>query len=80
MKTAITLAAATAVKVATDAGNGSSILVMRNSLGQNYSRGVELSYAELARILPPKTTYSLIPSNVFQTTARDGAVSTLALS
>jgi arginase family enzyme len=53
---------------------------MRNSLGQNYSRGVELSYAELARILPPKTTYSLIPSNVFQTTARDGAVSTLALS
>lgn len=84
MKSAIRFAAGTAAKSlsesASSAGNSSSILVMRNSLGQNYSRGVELSYAELARILPPKTTYSLIPSNVFQTTARDGAVSTLALS
>ena len=83
MKSTIRIAGTSAAKALVDsvaAGNGSSILVMRNSLGQNYSRGVELSYAELARILPPKTTYSLIPSNVFQTTARDGAVSTLALS
>jgi len=57
-----------------------SILVMRNSLGQNYSRGVELTRAELARILPKRAQYALIPSTVYRSSAPDGAVSTIALS
>jgi len=58
----------------------SSILVMRNSLGQTYSKGVELTHAELARILPEHTKYNLITSKAYRSTAPDGAVSTLALS
>lgn len=57
-----------------------AILVMRNSLGQNYSRGVELTRAELARILPKRTPYTLIPSAVYRSSAPDGAVSTIALA
>ena len=57
-----------------------SVLVMRNSLGQNYSKGVELSHAEIARIIPPHTKYNLITSAAFQASTHDGAVSTLALS
>ena len=58
----------------------SSILVMRNSLGQNYGRGVELTRTELARILPKRTPYALIPSAVYRSSAPDGAVSTIALA
>lgn len=57
-----------------------SVLVMRNSLGHNYGKGVELSNAELSRIIPPHTKYSLIASAAFRASTRDGAVSTLALS
>jgi arginase len=57
-----------------------SVLVMRNSLGQNYSKGVELSHAEVARIIPPHTKYNLITSDAYRASTRDGAVSTLALS
>lgn len=60
--------------------SSTSILVMRNSLGQNYSKGVELSTAELSRILPENTKYNLITSQAFRASAPDGSVSTLALS
>jgi arginase len=60
--------------------NMSSILVMRNSLGQTYGKGVELTHAELARILPENTEYNLITSKTFRSTSPDGSVSTLALS
>lgn len=62
------------------AAAATAILVMRNSLGQNYSRGVELTRKDLTRILPKKTPYTLIPSTVFRASAPDGAVSTVALS
>lgn len=62
------------------AAAATAILVMRNSLGQNYSRGVELTRTDLARILPKKTPYTLIPSTVFRASAPDGAVSTVALA
>jgi arginase len=62
------------------AAAATAILVMRNSLGQNYSRGVELTRKDLARILPKKTPYTLIPSTVFRASAPDGAVSTVALA
>ena len=57
-----------------------SVLVMRNSFGQNYSKGVELSAAEISRIMPPHTEYRLITSDAYRATTRDGSVSTLALS
>jgi len=60
--------------------NMSSILVMRNSLGQTYGKGVELTHTELARILPENTEYNLITSKTFRSTSPDGSVSTLALS
>ena len=60
--------------------NLTSILVMRNSLGQSYSRGVELSHAEISRLLPDRTNYNLITSAAFRASAPDGSVSTLALS
>lgn len=53
---------------------------MRNSLGQSYSRGVELSHAEISRLLPDRTNYNLITSAAFRASAPDGSVSTLALS
>jgi len=60
--------------------NLTSILVMRNSLGQSYSRGVELSHAEISRLLPDRTNYNLITSAAFRASAPDGSVSTIALS
>lgn len=57
-----------------------SILVMRNSMGQSYSRGMELTRSELAQILPKRTPYTLIPSAVYRSSAPDGAVSTIALA
>jgi len=60
--------------------NTTAILVMRNSLGQNYSRGVELARSEIAKILPKKVPYTLIPSAVYRSSAPDGAVSTIALA
>ena len=60
--------------------NLTSILVMRNSLGQSYSNGVELSHAEISRLLPDRTKYNLIPSAAFRASAPDGSVSTIALS
>jgi arginase len=53
---------------------------MRNSLGQSYSKGVELSHAEISRLLPDRTNYNLITSAAFRASAPDGSVSTLALS
>jgi arginase len=53
---------------------------MRNSLGQRYSKGVELSHAEISRLLPGSTNYNLITSAAFRASAPDGSVSTLALS
>ena len=60
--------------------NLTSILIMRNSLGQSYSKGVELSHAEISRLLPDRTKYNLITSAAFRASAPDGSVSTLALS
>lgn len=60
--------------------NLTSILVMRNSLGQTYGKGVELSHAEISRLLPGSTNYNLITSAAFRASAPDGSVSTLALS
>lgn len=68
------------MKAAIKRASSTSILVMRNSLGQNYSKGVELSHSELSRVLPSSAQYNLIPSQVFRASAPDGAVSTLALS
>lgn len=69
-----------AAAVAIRSASTTSVLVMRNSLGQNYSKGVELSRSELSRVLPSSTQYNLIPSQVFRASAPDGSVSTLALS
>ena len=68
------------VAAAIKSASTTSILVMRNSLGQNYSKGVELSRSELSRVLPSSAQYNLIPSQVFRASAPDGAVSTLAIS